>query len=72
MVTICPTDFNVQQLCIFPTECIYGIRLILRITSDYFLNSINQLICNEDELCFLWRGNWIFKCYLDELWSSKV
>jgi hypothetical protein len=27
--------FNIQQLCIFPIECIYGFHMILRINSDY-------------------------------------
>jgi hypothetical protein len=28
--------FNNQQVCILTTGCVYGLRIILRISSDYF------------------------------------
>jgi hypothetical protein len=36
--------FNNHQLWILPTEYINGFRMILTVNSDYFQNSINQLI----------------------------
>jgi hypothetical protein len=38
MVTIyvCTTCYNIQKLCILPTQCIYVFRMILTINSDYF------------------------------------
>jgi hypothetical protein len=44
MVTICTTFFNIKGLCILPTECICGFRVIFRIISDYFPNDMNKMI----------------------------
>jgi hypothetical protein len=41
VVTICTTCFNIKLLYIFPTECMYGFRVIFRIIS---LNSTNHLV----------------------------
>jgi hypothetical protein len=35
-VTICTTSFNIPQLYVLPTQCIYVFRVDLRTTSDYF------------------------------------
>jgi hypothetical protein len=53
VITICTTCFNIQYLCILSTEYIYAFRMIIRIDSDYFRNSINQLIFEIDTCCFL-------------------
>jgi hypothetical protein len=34
----------IQYLCVLPADCIYGFRMILRITAIIPLNSVNQLI----------------------------
>jgi hypothetical protein len=44
---------------------------VIRINSDYFPNSTNQLVFLKDMECFLWGGNWIFKCYLNECQASE-
>jgi hypothetical protein len=32
----CTTSFNMQKLCILPTEGIYAFHMILKINIDYF------------------------------------
>ena len=36
VVTICTTKFNIQQLYVLPTQCIYVFCVDLRTNSDYF------------------------------------
>jgi hypothetical protein len=58
--------FNYSAFC---PEYIYGFRMVLTISSDYFLKQHWPVdICNGDVLCFLCGRNWIFKYYLDKLW----
>jgi hypothetical protein len=40
VVSIRATCFNLHELCILPTECIYGFEVILRINSDYYLKQL--------------------------------
>jgi hypothetical protein len=49
----CTTCFNIQQLCVLPTEFIYVPRMIIRINNDYFPHVINQLIFEMEMRCFL-------------------
>jgi len=36
VVTICTAKFNIQQLYVLPTQCIYEFCVDLRANSDYF------------------------------------
>jgi hypothetical protein len=36
-------QFNIQQFCVQPTQCIYAFCMDLRTNSDYFLYNINWL-----------------------------
>jgi hypothetical protein len=36
VVTICATFYNIQKLCILPTQCIYVFRMVLTVNSDCF------------------------------------
>jgi hypothetical protein len=47
--------FNIQY-CILPTECLYGLLVILRINSDYFLNNIKQLIFVMEKRCVFFEA----------------
>jgi hypothetical protein len=42
-------------------QCVYVFRMVLTVSS------IDQLIVVMETFCFLWRKNWIFLYYLDEL-----
>jgi hypothetical protein len=37
VVTVCTTRCNTHKFCILSTECIYGLRMILKINSKYFI-----------------------------------
>jgi len=34
VVTLCTTKFNIQNVCLLQTQCIYGFRVDLRTKSD--------------------------------------
>jgi hypothetical protein len=53
-------------------QCIYKFNMILRVNSDYFLKSTDQLIFVMETRCFLWGKNYIFKSYLDEFQLQGV
>jgi len=36
VVTMCTTRFNIQQVYVLPTQCIYEFCVDLRTNSDYF------------------------------------
>jgi hypothetical protein len=36
VVAVCTNLFDVQKLCILPTQCIYVFHMVLTINSDYF------------------------------------
>jgi hypothetical protein len=43
VVTTCTNFFNILELCILPTECIYVFLMVLTVNSEFSLNSINRL-----------------------------
>jgi hypothetical protein len=49
------TCFNMSKL--LPSECVYGIHLILRTNSRHSHNSINQLMFWVKKCCVFLRGN---------------
>jgi hypothetical protein len=54
VVTICTAFFNIRELFVLPTECIYEFHVILSVNSDYFLKQQKQVdLCNGEVLCFL-------------------
>jgi hypothetical protein len=42
---------TLTKICVLPTYCNYGVRLILSINIDYFLNSISQLAIVKQIQC---------------------
>jgi hypothetical protein len=63
-----PTDhvmhqqFNIQQLYVLPTHCIYVFCIYLRKNSD-LCHLYHELVgsYNRDEKCLLRGTNWVFK-----------
>ena len=55
-------QFNIQQLYVLPTQCIYGFCIYLRTNSD-LCHLQHKLIrfYNRDEKCLLRGTNWVFK-----------
>jgi hypothetical protein len=55
-------QFNIQQLYVLPTHCIYVFSVYLRTSSDS-CHLYNKLIgfYNRDEKCLLRGTNWVFK-----------
>ena len=55
-------QFNIQQLYVLPTQCVYGFCVDLRTNSD-LCHLQHKLIgfYNRDEKCLLRGTNWIFK-----------
>ena len=55
-------QFNIQQLYVLPTLCIYVFCIHLRTNSD-FCHLHHKLIgfYNPDEKCLLRGTNWVFK-----------
>ena len=37
VVTVCTIYYNIQNICILPTECVHMFKMILTINSNYFL-----------------------------------
>ena len=71
MVIICTTCFNVQTLCILPTQCIYMFRMILAVNCHYFPKQHQPLVlCNGDAVFSLWFTIWFFISYLNQSQSS--
>jgi hypothetical protein len=66
----CTTCLNIPEPCILPTQCICVFRMVLTITSDSFLNSVNRPIFVAETCVFpsrfelnmytLFRGNSVF------------
>jgi len=51
-------QFNIQQLYVLPTSCIYVFCVDLRTNSDYFpLQYELTGFCNRDGVCLLRRTN---------------
>jgi hypothetical protein len=48
---MCTTGFNIQQLLVLLTDCIYVFRMVLTINSDYFLKQHNQSIVVMEMCC---------------------
>ena len=55
-------QFNIQQLYVLPTHCIYVFYIYLRTNSD-MCHLQHKLIgfYNRDEKCLLRGTNWVFK-----------
>ena len=55
-------QFNIQQLYVLPTQCIYVFCIYLRTNSD-LCHLQHKLIgfYNRDEKCLLSGTNWVFK-----------
>jgi hypothetical protein len=55
-------QFNIQQLYVLPTHCIYVFGIYLRTNSD-LCHLQHKLIgfYNRDEKCLLRGTNWVFK-----------
>ena len=55
-------QFNIQQLYVLPTHCIYVFCIYLRTNSD-LCHLQHKLIVfyNRDEKCLLRGTNWVFK-----------
>jgi hypothetical protein len=69
---MCTTCFIIQKLCILPTQFVYVFHMILTANSDYFSNSIHQLVfCYRGAVCLLRGRDWNFKYYFCELKASK-
>lgn len=59
--------FNIWNLCMLPTQCIYAFSLILRIISDFVSKqSYPTGQYNIDGVCFLWSRIRIVELHLDE------
>ena len=55
-------QFNIQQLYVLPTRCIYVFCIYLRINSDVcHLQQKLTGFYNRDEKCLLRGTNWTFK-----------
>ena len=55
-------QFNIQQFCVLPTQCIYVFCVDLRTNSDYF--TVQHKLTgfyNRDGKCLLRGTNWVFK-----------
>jgi hypothetical protein len=48
-----------------------GFVMIFKTSSDYFPKQQNWPNFATGIQCFLWRSNWILKCYLDDVQASK-
>jgi len=48
---VCTIFFNVKCSRILPTECIYIFRMIIKLKSYYFLNTINWLVFAMGRQC---------------------
>jgi len=56
-------QFNIQQLYVQPTQCIYVFCVDLRTNSDYFLiQHWLTVLYNRDGECLLRGTDWVFKC----------
>jgi hypothetical protein len=68
MVTIYTISFNIQQLFMLPTECIYGFRMIIITNSDYLSKEHQPVdLCMDPRCVFCEVGTeFLYKvCYLD-------
>ena len=55
-------QFNIQQLYVLPTQCIYVFCIYLRTNSDLCHLQYKLIgFYNRDEKCLLRGTNWIFK-----------
>jgi hypothetical protein len=66
------SPYSSSKQCCFLTHSICLFRMIFRIHSNTFLNSINKSVVAVEPACFLWVMNWMFKYYSDWLHSSEV
>lgn len=49
VVTVCTIYYNIQNICILPTECVHMFKMILTINSNYFLKQGYVCgLCNWD------------------------
>lgn len=71
MVIICTTCFNIQILCVLPTQCIYVFHMILAVNCCYFPKQHQPIVlCNGDAVFSLWCTIWFFISYLNRCHSS--
>ena len=53
-------QFNIQQLYVLPTQCIYVFCVDLKTNSHYFPININWLVCITETECLLRGTDWVF------------
>ena len=55
-------QFNIQQFCVLPTQCIYVFCVDLRTNSDYFpIQHWLTGFYNRDGVCLMHGTDWVFK-----------
>jgi hypothetical protein len=71
MVIICTSWFNIQTLCILPTQCIYVFHMNLAVNCHYFPKHQPTVLCNGDAVFSLRCRNRILISYLNQRHSSN-
>jgi len=71
MAIICTTFFNIQTLCILPTQCIYVFYMVLAVNCHYFPKQHQPIVlCDGDAVLSLWCAIWFLISYLNQRQSS--
>jgi hypothetical protein len=53
-------QFNIRQLYVLPTQCIYVFCIYLKTNSDFATYKLIGFY-NRDKMCLLRGTNWVFK-----------